>query len=236
MNPLPRGREAELMDGEIQDPEELEASLRQVHQANTLFGGRRGLRRHLAQYRRSREPILLLDVGTGRGDTPVELVSWARRAGARWRAVAVDPHPAVAPLAARRVQGEAEVSVVRADGLRLPFPARSFDVVFAVLTLHHLDDGPARAMVAEMGRVARQRVLVSDLERNRVNHWLARLMASTLWRRNRITRHDAPASVLRGFTREELLGIGEDAGLRDLSITRHLPYRLVLAGSPGREV
>jgi hypothetical protein len=80
--------------------------------------------------------------------------------------------------------------------------------------------------------VARRAVLVSDLERTRLNHLGARVLAATLWRGNPITAHDAPLSVLRAFTAAELAAVGREAGLRRVRVRRHQPFRLVLEGRP----
>lgn len=226
-----RSYDLEILDQEEQDPVELAASLAQVSQANRLFGGSLALRRHLAAYRRKGEDLLLLDVGAGNGDTSLDLLRWAEGGGASWRAVALDPHAATARVAAARV-GSSRVTVVQGDGLRLPFPDGAVDVAVAVLVLHHLQDEDAVELVAEMSRVARRLVLVNDLERHPVNHALARLMAATLWRGNRITRNDAPLSVLRSFTPGEFLEVGRAAGLGAPRVRRHLPFRLVLEGTP----
>lgn len=224
------------MDAPVQDPRELGASLAQVAQANRWFGGVGPLRRALDPLRRGGRDVLLLDVGAGNGEVAAGLARWGSRGGGRWRAVALDLHRQTVRVARDRVEGAADV--VQGDGLRLPFRDGSVDVAVAVLVLHHLDDGPAATLVAEMARVARWGILVNDLERHAVSHFLARCLAATLWRRNRLTRHDGPLSVLRGFTPRELLEIGERAGLREPRVSRHLPWRLLLrghgrAGGPG---
>jgi hypothetical protein len=83
-----------------------------------------------------------------------------------------------------------------------------------------------------MARVSRGVVLVNDLERTRANYLGARLLGVTAWRGNRLTRHDGPLSVQRSFTSGELLAIGRRAGLRDVSVGRHFPWRIVLEGRP----
>ena len=227
-----RSQELEILDAVEQDPAELAASLSQVSQANRLFGGTRALYRHLAPLRRRGEGLLLLDVGAGNGETSLDLVAWAARKDAPWRAVALDPHNATARVAAARVGKGGAVSVVQGNGLQLPFPDGAVDVAVAVLVLHHLRDEDTVALVAEMSRVARRLVLVNDLERHPVNYALARLMAATLWRGNRITRNDGPLSVLRSFTPSEMLSIGRAAGLQNPRVVRRIPFRVVLEGIP----
>jgi SAM-dependent methyltransferase len=124
------------------------------------------------------------------------------------------------------------IYLIQANGISLPFPDESVDVVVSSLTLHHFDDEGATRLVREMARVARQAVIVSDLERNRFNYVGARILGSTLWRRDHYIRADGPLSVRRAFTRAELGQIGIAAGLRSPAVHRHFPYRLALVGGP----
>ena len=231
-----RAYDAELLDGHPLDPDVLEHSLAQVAGVNRWLGGDRGLRRALAPLLTKAGEQRLLDVGAGNAEGALALARWAAGRGHRWRIVAVDYHPQTAALATRRV-GRASgvrgaVHVLRADGLVLPFRDRAFDAAFSVLTLHHLGDHAAVGLVREMARVARQVVVVSDLERSRPALLGAQLLAATVWRWNPLTRHDGPLSVRRSFTPDELLAIGRRAGLGEPRVRRHPTFRLLLEGSP----
>ncbi len=210
----------------MEDVEELARSLAQVAQVNRWLGGSRSLRHHLAPLLDGRRGVSVLDVGTGNGETMREIGRWAAARGARWQMVGLELSAPVARLAGRR----ARHAVVRGDARRLPFRDDAFDAVACTLTLHHFDDREAAALVAEMARVSRNLVVVSDLERTLPNYVGARLLALTLWRGNRITRHDGPLSVLRSFTAGELEQVGREAGLRQVRVRRHVPWRLVMEG------
>lgn len=223
---LPRSRRRELLDDDGHDPAELAHSLGQVATVNAWLGGTRSLTRHLEDLASTgSDTVRVLDVGTGNGRTLRGVVAWGRRRGGSWSGVGVDRSPETAVIAA--AEG---TRVVRADGLALPFADGAFDAVLCTLTLHHFPDAEARALVREMARVSRGRVLVSDLERSRLHYAGARVLAATLWRGNRLTRTDGPRSVLRSFTPGELLEIGRDAGLRTPVVERFFPWRLLLAG------
>jgi hypothetical protein len=100
--------------------------------------------------------------------------------------------------------------------------------VLLSLTLHHFEHADQIRALREAARVARRSVIVNELERCRPNYWGARLLAATRWRRNRLTRHDGPLSVLRAFTPAELAGLAAEAGLGECTVDRRYFFRLVL--------
>ncbi|RMH13237.1 MAG: methyltransferase domain-containing protein [Gemmatimonadetes bacterium] len=223
-----RRHDAELLDQPHHDAAELEASLAHVAAVNRWLGGTGPLRRRLGALAARMGPLTVLDVGAGNGDTLAALPSGPH--AREWRLIGLDAHAQVASLLARRHAGR--VRTVRGDALRLPFADDAVDAAVTVLTLHHFPDPLAVRLLAEMARVARRLVLVSDLERRPLNYLGARALAATWWRRNRLTRHDGPLSVLRSFTVGELRELGRRAGLAEPLVRRHHPFRLVLEGTP----
>lgn len=216
MNRLVHGHE--LLDGPLDDEAALAGNLRDLARVNRWLGGTALTRRAVASLLREAAPlapetISFLDVGTGGADIPAALVDGGV-AGRSVRATGIDVRPEVIAVARRRL-GDRPVDLRVADGLRLPFDDRSFDVVHASLVLHHLEEGEAIALLAEMARVARLGVVVNDLARARV-HWLGAWLIGHLLTTNRLTRADAPTSVRRAWTRTELLRLLDGARLRPI--------------------
>lgn len=117
--------------------------------------------------------------------------------------------------------------LVCGDALRLPFADASFDFVTSSLMAHHFSEQDVSRLLAEMSRVARHAVLLNDLARHLVP-WLG-IRAFGPLLKSPMVRHDGPLSVLRGWTREELLACAREAGLGDrATVERRFPYRLVL--------
>lgn len=218
----------EYLDEASHDVAVLEESLDDVAAVNRWLGGTRALLRHLPELLPVRRPARLLDAGTGSGDLPRAIVRWARHHDRELRITATDLHPQILEIARRRSKGYPEITFERADVLALPYADGAFDVALLSLTLHHLEGADAVTALRELGRVARCGILVGELERNWPAYLGARILAATVWRRNRLTRHDGPISVLRAFTPEELLGLARQAGLGEARVYRHPIFRLVL--------
>ena len=75
--------------------------------------------------------------------------------------------------------------------------------------------------------MARHGLIVNDLMRSRRARLLTGI-ATRLLSANRLTRHDGPMSVLRGFRPEELLHMATEAGLGDVRVSLHPWFRITL--------
>ena len=229
MTLLPRVEHAvELIDAPDQDAALLEQSMGQVAGVNRWLGGRRALLSHMDAMLPPAGPATILDAGTGSADLPRAMVAHARRTGRALRVHAIDSHAQMVEMARRACADWPEISVGRADALSLPFADRSFDGATLAMTLHHMEGDTAVQCLRELARVSRRAVVVSDLERALLN-WLGALaLGATVWRGNRLTRHDGPLSVRRSFTAAELLALARHAGFPHARVYRHVPYRLIL--------
>jgi ubiquinone/menaquinone biosynthesis C-methylase UbiE len=225
-----RRLDPEWMDRPGNTPDELNGALDDIRSVNRYLRGSRVLvdavRPHLIATPQD-APLTVLDVGTGGADLPLDLVAHARRMGRGIRIVGVDRDAATLDYARARTTGVPEIELCRADAFALPFAPLSFDLVTASLFLHHFAEGDAAGLLSGFRRIARTAVLINDLERHIVP-WAVIGLLARLTRRHAMFVHDAPLSVLRGFTREELLAVAHAAGSHDADVALRVPYRLLL--------
>lgn len=222
-----RHRGFEYLDLPDVEPGLAERSIADVAVANRLFGGTRAVLVELAAVLPSLgEAATLLDVGTGLGDIPARACASAARRGVRLRAVGLDAAEELARASKRRGGWS-----VCGDALRLPFASRSVDVVTCSQLLHHFTEADGARLVAELDRVARRRVIVSDLRRSY-------LAAAAFWAASwplgfhRVTRHDGVVSVMRGFTAAELRALIVDAVHGAPTVRRRLGWRVTASWAP----
>lgn len=217
----------ELMDAPGLPPAEVEDAYRVLRRVNRQLGNlwaiRREFRRFLAEDGPAGAPASVLDLGSGSGDIPLALGQLVG-GGPTAPMIALD-RDATAAGAARR-QG---LAVVLGDALRLPFEDRAVDLVTAVKFAHHFADAPLRQLLAEMARVARRRVVVLDIRRHRLAYW-GFLAWSRVFTANRLVRYDGPLSVLRGFTRGELLAASASIAGWSWEVRPYPGFQLALVG------
>jgi ubiquinone/menaquinone biosynthesis C-methylase UbiE len=170
-----------------------------VERANRLFGGANAALSEISDTidelpRRAR----LLDVGTGTGDIPAGARKLAAGSGISLTTIGFDISEIL--LEKNRERND---SVVLGDALALPFRDSSIDVVTCSQVLHHFQDDDAKTLIMEMNRVARGRVVISDLRRSVFaagGLWLASFVLGF----HPVSRHDGVVSVMRGFVSREL--------------------------------
>ena len=207
----------------------MKRSMHDVELANAFFGGRRAALAELEPALRAlRGCATMLDVGSGKGDISAAAERMARAQGLTLRTIGIDSSD---PLVTE--QRVARQVVVRGDALTLPFRDKSVDVVLASQVVHHFGESDAIALIREMNRVAKTRVVISDLRRSF-------LAAAGLWlgsfplRFHPVSRHDGVVSVMRGFLSFELADLVEKATGHRPVVSRRLGFRLTTSWTPAR--
>ncbi len=215
----------ELLDHPDADPRRVEKSLHHIARSNRWFGGwwavRRGLERVLEGVPEG-TTLTLLDVGTGNGDLPARAVRWAAGRGITLIPIGIERHRTAAALAgARGVH-----SILGCAGA-LPVREAGVDVVLASQLVHHLTPSAIVDFMETANRVARVGVVIADLRRSLMalaGFWIG----SRLFGFDEATKADGMTSVRRGFQKQELIDLAQDAGI-EAAVERTLGFRLVAA-------
>lgn len=231
--PLPRSDRSELMDEKIEDMAELALNFRDIERVNGLLGGTAIVLRHLPSLMSrllTTQPITILDLATGSADIPVAIARWAKRRGQAVSIVASDSSPEILELARLQCAGFPEISLERFDARSVPFPDNHIDIVLCSLALHHFDPDNAVRVLREMHRVGKSGFILNDLKRGRLG-FAAAWFASRVTTRNRLTRHDAPLSVRRAYTPQELDALLTRAGIDGAAISTHPWFRMAAVAS-----
>lgn len=215
----------ELLDEDLGTTEEIERSLDDLWRINRWLGGVSSNLRLLERFfaRTGPHPVRILDVGSGDGRLAGHLRRELRRRNLRAEFFVLDRR--LTHLERGRASASGLAPVV-ADVFALPFRDRSFDLVMCNLLFHHFSGARAVELLRNLGAVAREAVLVNDLERHVLPYLFIR--CAFPFARSRLTRHDGPASVRQAYTRSELAALAREAGFSDFEAERLPAFRLGL--------
>ena len=219
-----RSSQIEIMDDPDLPWDDIAATLDELAFINSTLGGYtpslRGIDSLLPD---GCQRVRILDVGTGGGDAPRRMLRWANRRGIEAEVYGIDVSAPTVEYAREKSPGQPnlEYHCIDVDDLKVDEP---FDVVHAGLTLHHFDNQDAVRVLRKMYALARWGIVINDLHRHPLAYysilWLTRFFS-----KSRMIKNDAPLSVLRAFTREELLRLVADAGLPTAQIVWRWAFR-----------
>ena len=215
----------ELLDRGHLAADEIRANLNDLWRINRCLGGVSGNLRLLDGLvrRTGKRRVRVLDVGAGDGRLAARLRRELRR-----REIDADFFVLDRRWTHLQVGCPAAVGLRPAvgDALALPFAEGSFDLVTCNLLLHHFSGERALAVLRSLASVARDAVLVNDIER----HWLpyVLLRLAPWFGRHRVSRLDGMASVRQAYTGPELEGLALRSGCSDFEVHRTGPFRLGL--------
>jgi ubiquinone/menaquinone biosynthesis C-methylase UbiE len=233
---LKRSAKLELIDTGDYTAAEYEGCLRELRRVNHYLGDTLALRKTLLREIENKNPqqFSALDVGAGSGVLLRAIAEFAKEKKItppqqqQHLLVGLELNARSARAILEESKNFIEIFSIQGDALRLPFADASFDYALCSLFTHHFTDENVVRILSEMKRVARRKIYVIDLHR----HALAYFLYTTLGRLflyNRLVRHDGALSILRSFKPKELKRLACEAKLENVSVERHIPFRLVLS-------
>jgi ubiquinone/menaquinone biosynthesis C-methylase UbiE len=207
----------ELLDTDAGTPQEVADSLADLRMFNRCFGGvhtTTSLLKRVADACKLKR-LTFLDVAGASGYVATQTTEALAKRGIALEPVLLD-------RAATHLNRQ--LPAVAGDALQLPFADDSIDVVGCNLFAHHLEPDAITAFAREALRVSRHAFVINDLRRSVVH--LALAYAGFPLYRSRITRNDAPASVKRAYTEDEMRQMLSAAGGARIEFSRHYLYRM----------
>lgn len=211
----------ELLDEDRGTPQQVRDSLADLQMLNRWFGGAATTTSLLRQVARTKSlsQMSFLDVAGASGDIAAAAHKSLARGGIALATTVLDQ-------AASHLAAGTETPAICGSALALPFRDQAFDIVGCSLFLHHLEPSGIIQFVREAMRCARHAVILNDLRRSRLH--LVAAQAGRLIYRSPLTRHDAPVSVRRAYTVEEMREILVQAGYPHAEFRHHYFFRMAV--------
>ena len=220
---------SELLDQGAMPSPEVRRSLLDLRRTNRLFGGRRILTAAVMgeALRLDLRRFSILDIASGSCDLPLALLDAAQERGLDASAFALEYWHRHLAMFRTDWMNRPNLQAVCADAFCAPFADRAFDFVTCSLFFHHLTEDRAVALLSQMNRWARHAIIISDLERHPLPYYFFGAF-SRFFTISPVSRVDGTISMRQSFRRNELERIAERSGLKNFTVVRRWPFRLLL--------
>lgn len=169
----------------------------------------------------------IIDIGCGGGDTLLAIHHWAAAKGYKVELTGVDLLKDAIHYASVRCAEIENLELIQSDFEKLPRWDNEYDISICSLFCHHLYGETLEALIVTMKRIARVGVVINDLQRHPLAYYSIAILTRIL-SKSTYVRHDAPLSVLRGFSREELSDLLRRCGIDQHSIEWKWAFRYLI--------
>lgn len=217
------------MDSADLSLEEFRDCLHSLETINHLTLAYRPTLQWLRPWLESHEPLCILDAGCGGGDMLRQIARQLPPHRLQQQSVqllGVDLNPWSRQIAE---EFEAPIPIRYFTGDVFGFdPGHKIDIVICSLFTHHLTDEQLVQFLRWINAQAHQGWFINDLHRHPLP-WHFIKLATGAFSRNRLIRNDAAVSVARSFTRQDWQQLLAQAGVDDVCIRWHFPFRLCLS-------
>jgi 2-polyprenyl-3-methyl-5-hydroxy-6-metoxy-1,4-benzoquinol methylase len=217
----------ELLDRNDLPFEDIRRNMQELNTINTLLGGHaitiRGVQKLLKHP--SRDNIIICEIGCGGGDNLRAIDKWLRSKNMSASYIGIDINPHCIEHA-KQAAGLAYAQWIVADYKDAKFENKP-DIIFSSLFCHHFTDDELISMFRWMHLNAGLGFFVNDLQRHPLAYHSIKLLTAA-FSRSYLVKNDAPLSVLRGFSRKELIRLMQRAGLFSYSIEWKWAFRWLL--------
>ena len=221
-----RSNQIEIMDDLQCQGEVVHQTLRELEFINRWLGGNvvtlEAVKKLIKD--RDHETLTIADLGCGGGDMLKLLADWGRRNSRSLKLVGIDANPHIIDFARTNCEDYPEISLETVDVFSLDFQQKKYDIAMGTLFYHHFSSAQLVNLFSKLIHQARIGIVINDIHR----HWLAfysiRLLTK-LFSKSAMVKFDAPLSVLRAFTKPELVDIMSRADIRQYQIKWKWAFR-----------
>ncbi|MFY9308942.1 MAG: methyltransferase domain-containing protein [Bacteroidia bacterium] len=230
-----RSYEAELMDAPDVAREALFRNLHELNFINRTLGGHsvtiKGMKELITD---KNKEYHIVDIGCGGGDAMIAIAEWARRNVFKVKITGVDINPHAMEFANGYCKNYREISCIQSDYKDYLTSGATVDIAHCALFCHHLKDQELVELFDRMANGSRVGFVINDLQRNWFAYHSIKVLTS-FFSSSVLVKNDAPLSVLRGFSRDELLRMLKSANVKDVYVAWKWAFRYLVVFKKNHE-
>ncbi len=229
-----RSSQIEIMDDLQCEGEVVNQTLIELEIINRWLGGNTvtlgGIKKVVVQS--NLKEISILDLGCGGGDMLKEIAKWGKQKNLKLKLTGIDANPNIIAFAKGNTKEYAEIDYVAENIFSADFARRKSDIIIATLFTHHFSHQELVELFKTLKQQSRHGVVVNDLHRQWFAYYAIKMLTS-IFSKSEMVKYDAPLSVLRGFSRSDLISILQNAEISEYQLVWKWAFRwqLIIPGS-----
>lgn len=203
--------------------------LRELNTINTWLGGHaitlQGVQKLLYH---SSTPVRIAEIGCGGGDNLLAIHRWNSRGTYGITYTGIDLNKACIEFAEQQCASLPGKIFINSDYRLVKFESNEKpSIIFNSLFCHHFSNEQLVEMLIWMKNNATIGFFINDLQRHPLAYYSIKWLTA-LFARSYLVKHDAPVSVIRGFSRQEWRQLLKQAGIINYTIQWKWAFRYLI--------
>jgi 2-polyprenyl-3-methyl-5-hydroxy-6-metoxy-1,4-benzoquinol methylase len=201
--------ELELLDQPNIPSKDIEVNMQELNTINTLLGGHAITQKGFEQLLGSAQKISVCEIGCGGGDNLFAIYTFCKKNNIEVQLTGIDINEAALNFAKEKYQ---YLNATWLCGDYQKFDGQ-YDIVFNSLFCHHFKDEDLHKIAQWMKKNSRIGFFINDLHRHVIAYYSIKILTQ-LFSKSYLVKNDAPLSVCRGFTKQELQHFFRNASVK----------------------
>lgn len=216
-----RSTKKELLDEDNIPELDLYQNLKELDTINHLLGGYNITFNALTKTLVHDKPYLLVDIGSGGGDTLKRIHTWNEGKKYNLKLVGIDLKDTCTQYSKK--SNNMDIDFICDDYRNMAKHHTKIDIIHACLFCHHLSENQIIELI-NFSLTNNSTLIINDLERNPIAYYSIKLLTK-LFSKSYLVKNDAPLSVLRGFRKKEWQSIVSKTKASSYSIKNKWAFR-----------
>ncbi len=195
-----RSLEKEILDDPAVPFADIKKNMQELDFINTWLGGHKITLAGFKKICDNKKKISVCEIGSGGGDNLRVIKKYCAEKNIDVELTGIDINVNCTTFAASRKENE-NINFITSDYAAVNFDKKP-DIIFSSLFCHHFTDEQLIRMVQWMNANSTLGFFINDLHRHPLAYHSIKIL-SALFSKSYMVKHDAPLSVLRGFSKQE---------------------------------
>lgn len=226
-----RSTATELLDEKGIPFADIKQNMQELDVINKLLGGHRTTLKGLSLLLRKanrQQTISIAEIGCGDGNNLRVIKRWADKNNFDVALHGIDYNQACIDYATE-LEANKHIGFTCSDYRAVRFAANP-DIIFSSLFCHHFSNAALMEQLQWMHQHARIGFFINDLHRHPFAYHSIKVL-TTLFSKSYLVKHDAPLSVLRGFSKKDWLHLLNKAALQHAQCSWEWAFRWLIVSS-----
>lgn len=218
--------------------EDIKRNMQELNIVNTLLGGHRITIKGFKKLLGDKKEIVVCEIGCGGGDNLFAIEKWCKKNNIKAELTGIDINPNCIAFAKKQYP---QFHFICSDYKDLSFEKRNDpddteslvhrpDIIFNSLFCHHFSTEEVAEILSWMHKNAATGFFINDLHRHPIAHYSIKILTK-LFSNSYLVKHDAPLSVLRGFTKKEWQDILQKSDIKNAVLSWEWAFRHLIVAS-----